>query len=380
MNTCHKILITRFPYESQLSGEEWHTIELAERLRKKGHEVFFMGSDHILLSELEKRGFKVRKIWGGRPPVTLKQVFIFTLLSPFIFINLGLALISFKLSHNISILYSLSLTEKLLLTPLARLLRMKVIWMEHARIGRWLLKNPFFNTYKLWSSFAQVVFVSKQSEAFMPWIKNKHVIINGIDLKEFHTKKYPSRHFLSHLKIEKDEKLVGVIARLYKDKGLDYFIKAAPQVLAVYPNTKFFIVGKGPEREALRELIKNMGLERKCHMLGELERKEVVDFLNIIDVFILPSSLHDPFGLVGAEAMSCGKPLIVTGVCGIVDELSHLKDSIIIPEKNETAIANAMIYLFSNPDKMKELSKNALITSKEKFSIEEMVEKYEKLF
>ena len=68
------ILITRFPYESVLSGEEWHTITFAEKLRDRGHSVAFMGSCRILLDELAKRDFAVHKQPGGPVPVSSKKL------------------------------------------------------------------------------------------------------------------------------------------------------------------------------------------------------------------------------------------------------------------------------------------------------------------
>lgn len=380
-----KILITRFPFESQLSGEEWHTIKLAEKLRQRGHEIFFMGSCTILLKELHSRGFFVKKVWGSKPPVKIGRLIIFTLLSPIIFLSLSRAMIAIKFSKQINVLYCLSLTEKLLATPIAKLLGIKtIIWMEHARVGRWLTKNPWLSIYKLWSSFAKVVYVSRQSARaaeFLPE-NRKHVITNGIDLKEFTpagANEKPSRSVFTGHRIPKTAALVGTIARLSKDKGLDYFIRAAHEVLTQDKNIHFVIAGEGGEREKLNNLIVELGRQENIHMLGELNRKQTIELYKLLDIVVLPSSLHDPFGLVAAEAMAMKKPVIVTDVCGISDELQHEHDAIVIPPQNEHDLAGAISRLLSRPDIRDVVAANARRTAEQKFSEDAMISSYEQL-
>lgn len=371
-----KILITRFPYESQLSGEEWHTIKLAERMRERGHEIFFMGSCKILLKELRDRGFYAKKIWGSVPPVTLVHLAIFTLISPLIFLNLARTLFLMRRDKGADVLYCLSLTEKLLLTPVAKLLGVKkIIWMEHARIGRWLTENPWLPVYKLWSHFAEIVYVSRRSAdaaSFVPK-RRKHVIVNGIDLKEFMSDDGNER------RIPAQSETVGVVARLSKDKGIDYFIRAAHEILSRRKNVHFMIAGRGAERENLENLISKLGLEENIHMLGELNRKQIMELYKFLDIFVLPSSLHDPFGLVAAEAMAMGKPVVVTDVCGIADELKREHDAIIIPPEDERSLARAIMRLLANHDLRRTIAQNARRTAEQKFSEDKMIESYEKL-
>lgn len=380
-----KILITRFPYESQLSGEEWHTIKLAEKLRQRGHEIFFMGSCEILLKEMRQRGFFVKKVWGSKPPVTIGQLILFTITSPLIFLNLAHALFIFKRAKRIDVLYCLSFTEKLLLTPVAKLLGIKtIIWMEHARIGRWLTGNPWLPVYKLWSHFAKVIYVSRQSARAATFLPEnlKHVIINGIDLKEFTPagqNEKPSRSVFTGHRIPETAALIGTIARLSKDKGLDYFIRAAHEVLTQDKHVHFVVAGKGGEREKLNNLIIKLGRQENIHMLGELNRKQTIELYKLLDIVVLPSSLHDPFGLVAAEAMAMKKPVIVTDMCGIADELKREHDAIVIPSKNEHTLARAILRLLANPDIKDTIAANARRTAEQKFSEEKMIATYEKL-
>jgi glycosyltransferase involved in cell wall biosynthesis len=380
-----KILMTRFPYESQLSGEEWHTINLAEQLRMRGNEVFFMGSDPILLEELSKRGFTTFKKWGSKPPVTTFRLIIFTLfLFQWVMLNLWIGLLYIKFSKRIDTLYCLSFTEKLLLTPLGLLLGMKVIWMEHARLGRWFFKNPWTLVYMLWARWVEVVFVSEMSTTplGLKFLKNKEVITNGIDLSHFEPLppgSIPSRSIFTGHKIPQTAEVVGTVARLSKDKGLDYFIKAAAEVLKTQPTIHFVIAGKGEEHENLKALIAKLGLNDSIHLLGEMTRKQIVNLYQLLEIVVLPSSEHDPFGLVAAEAAAMRKPLIVTDVCGIASELTHKKDAIIIPAKDEKALATSITHLLAHIDLKDSIAAAAYETAHAKFSLKAMAQKYEEL-
>lgn len=70
------------------------------------------------------------------------------------------------------------------------------------------------------------------------------------------------------------------------------------------------IIGDGPERQVIEEFIANHKLEDRVKMLGSMTKKEMAEIYNRSDVFVFPSE-HETFGLVIAEAMSCGLPAIV---------------------------------------------------------------------
>lgn len=376
-----RILVTRYPYESQLSGEEWHTIQLAEKLRKRGHLVFFSGSCKILSKQLKDRGFEVVESWGGLSPVSKKALCIFPFTAGFVFFNFLRLLLFFKYKKKIDIIYMQSLNEKLLMTPLALLLGLKVLWVEHARIGRWLLKNPFLFLYKMWSQWVSIVCVSKQQSYQLNWLKNLNTIINGVDTTFFKPINGNRADFLAkkNLKIDEGERIIGAVARLYKDKGINILLEAFAKLLHKNTEVQLLIVGIGPEKEKLIKLARKLLIFNRVHFLGEISRVEMPEFYNCLDVFVLPSSLHDPFGLVVAEAMACRKPVIVTRICGIADNITNYKNGLVIKE-NDFKVLSTAIYAILNDSGLSSylaLEGHKLCISN--FSLNRMVRNYEKL-
>ena len=102
-------------------------------------------------------------------------------------------------------------------------------------------------------------------------------------------------------------------------------------------------------------------------------------FYQSLDIFILPSRDHDPFGLVAAEAMLCGIPVIVTDACGIAGYLTDGTDALVVKADDAAALAEAISSL-RDPAVRKQIAERGQKTAQEKFSLGKMVDRYENLF
>ncbi|NOS68135.1 MAG: glycosyltransferase family 4 protein, partial [Candidatus Peribacteraceae bacterium] len=101
-------------------------------------------------------------------------------------------------------------------------------------------------------------------------------------------------------------------------------------------------------------------------------------FYRSIDVLILPSRDNDPFGLVVAEAMACGTPVIVTDQCGIAGYLTNGEDALIAGANSEKALREAIIRM-QDSSLRERLGRAGQKTASKNFAVESMVETYEKL-
>ncbi len=131
------------------------------------------------------------------------------------------------------------------------------------------------------------------------------------------------------------------IGLLTEQKGITFLLQAA--ALLVQRGIAEFtltIGGGGPQRPQLERLTQSLGLAEHCRFTGMLARAEVKRQMQHCDVFILPS-LHETFGLVLAEAMACGKPVIATR-CGGPEFVVTPETGILVDAANPEALANAM--------------------------------------
>lgn len=255
------------------------------------------------------------------------------------------------------------------MTPWALIMGLKVIWVEHARIGSWLRDNPLLFFYRLWAPRVTIIAVSQRQKNDLP-VKNGFAVMNGVDTDFFSPAQAKSRE---------EKTLVGAVARLAKDKGLDVLLRAGAPLLQKGLIDQLLIVGAGSELENLRRLAEKLGIERKTIFLGEKSREEMPEFYRRLKVFVLPSNKEDPFGLAAAEAMACGKPVIVTTICGIADKLSAGREAEIIHPNDVNALREALLKLLTDATKRERLAENGRRFCRSHFSLSGMVTEYEKL-
>jgi len=122
---------------------------------------------------------------------------------------------------------------------------------------------------------------------------------------------------------QKDEKVVLYFGRITVQKGPEYFLKAAREVLDYLPDTKFIMAGSGDKLNDMIDLAISLGIEDKVFFTGFLEGETIDRIFEIADIFVL-SSIAEPFGLVVLEAIKKGCPAIISKKAGVSEMLSHV--------------------------------------------------------
>lgn len=162
------------------------------------------------------------------------------------------------------------------------------------------------------------------------------------------------------------------VARLVRMKRADLCIRAMQEVVGEYPDAKLVIIGRGPEEERLQELVGDLGLGKNVDFVmkngfyvdanpSDLKLK----FMQEAWALVLPS-VKEGWGMVVTEAAACGTPSIVSNVTGLVDSTINKKTGLVISKNPSTEdLSGAMKELISNKKYLQELSKNALMRSRE---------------
>lgn len=128
------------------------------------------------------------------------------------------------------------------------------------------------------------------------------------------------------------------VGNLIPIKAFGTLIKAFSQVKE---NAKLFIVGDGPEKERLKNLIQDLHLENHVQLLGQLERTEINKIYQKSHVFVLASQ-SETFGVSYIEAMYAGLPVIATQ-CGGPEEFVDESNGILIPIDDKASLIDAML-------------------------------------
>lgn len=209
--------------------------------------------------------------------------------------------------------------------------------------------------------------------------KNKvHVILNGIDfdrveLSAPHARERVRREFACE-----GAHLLLIVARLHAEKGHHYLFEALAEVRrSVNRPVRLLVAGAGPFEPAYREEVRALGCDDIVSFLGF--RKDSADLMAAADLLILPS-VAEAFGLVLAEALYLGTPVVATRVGGIPEIVDDGKDGVLVPPADSKALADAIGDLLNHPEKRRTLAGAGGEKIAGRFRFEEMVRSYEAVY
>lgn len=157
----------------------------------------------------------------------------------------------------------------------------------------------------------RVVDTLKRYEVDVPM----QIIPTGIDVSRFSrpdiTKK-DTDQLRDKLGLHTDDLMILSLSRISYEKNIHVIVQQFPEVLMSYPNARLVIVGKGPYREDLEELSRQLGVEDYIQFTGEVPHEDVAYYYHAADYFV-SASTSETQGLTYAEAIASGTQCIVEG-------------------------------------------------------------------
>ena len=171
--------------------------------------------------------------------------------------------------------------------------------------------------------------------------------------------------------------LVGTVARLHRQKGISFLLKAAGKIQEVIPDVKIVIVGGGPWQDRLNRLNQKLQHSDCVRILGE--RPDAHDLLALFDVFVLPS-LWEGLPYVLLEAAALGKPVVATDVDGSRELIKNGETGLLVPSSDPAGLAQAVITLLLDREKASALGANFKRDLSQKYTLSHMVEQTQELY
>lgn len=145
------------------------------------------------------------------------------------------------------------------------------------------------------------------------------VVYNGID--ESTAPSGAGVRRLRHLK-QAGYKVVLFLGRITLQKGPDYFLRAAKQVLAREPKVMFVISGSGDMEEDIMQLAGKLGISNNVLFTGFLSGPDRHEMYLAADLFVMPS-VSEPFGITPLESMKLGTPVLISKQSGVSEVVHH---------------------------------------------------------
>src|SRR5829696_194955 len=171
-----------------------------------------------------------------------------------------------------------------------------------------------------------------------------------------------------------ERQLVGVVARLQPEKGVATFLKAAAHASKISPEVRFLVVGDGPLREELLDLVGRVGLRERVRFLGY--RADARALTGLLDVLVVPS-LTEGSPLIVLEAMAAGVPVVASAVGGISYQVRHGEEGVLVPPDDPDALAGALGALLGDPAHAHRLGEAGRRRTENEFSHEALVRRIE---
>ena len=194
------------------------------------------------------------------------------------------------------------------------------------------------------------------------------VILNGIDINRFVPSPSDS---------VKANRIITTASADIPLKGLKYLIQALPEILKSFPKTTLTVIGKAPSNSEVSKLISNLDLKEIISFKSGISENEIVDLYHASEIAVIPS-LYEGFGFGAGEAMACGVPLISTHSGGLKEVVGDCAIKILPSSADE--IEKAVINLFNNQEKRKELSAKGRQRMETKFDWKIAASSYEASF
>ena len=154
------------------------------------------------------------------------------------------------------------------------------------------------------------------------------------------------------------EKLILCVGRLVPQKGIEYFIRAIPQIARHYPEAKYVIVGEGWSRDILEAEARASRHANKIKFTGFASDQEVIGLMTSADVLVVPS-IYEPFGIVALEGMATGIPVVASQVDGLAEVIDHERTGLFVFPRSPESIAWGIERILSDPDHARWLTENA---------------------
>ncbi|MBN2055037.1 glycosyltransferase [bacterium] len=202
------------------------------------------------------------------------------------------------------------------------------------------------------------------------------VIHNGVDLDAFQPGA-PPPGLREALGVPGGGVVVGMVARLVRQKAPELFVEAARRIVAAGDDrTCFLLIGGGPMEDELHRQIAGAGLEKRFFMAGE--RHDIPALLRCLDLFVLPSH-KEGFSNAILEAGATGLPVVATAVGGNAEVIVDGENGYLVAPGDIEMLADRLRALLADPGLRAAMAGRALVQVRA-FSMSEMVRKTEDLY
>lgn len=319
--------------------------------------------------ELEQKNFSFNWLTSKKP--LLGQF-------KFLFFLLGL-----KFKRRADLIICFSFNEKIIITPLARLLGLKVFWLEWPELNYRRGNKFLLALYKLNHRLAKIIVFTSYSELRLKNIgcaeSKISLIAPGAKLAAYQENIFNKLANAGRANFHRKYFTVGVITALNQKQKIEAIFQAIKISRPVIANIQLIIIGEGGERKSLLWLAKKMEIDDLVWLVGEQE--QLKKWLDSFDIFLASGenlSLDDYGNIL--EAMIAGLPVLAPRNIGLEDLIIENNTGSLIEADNSEMLSRQIIKLYQDKNRRLYLGKNGQNRAAELFTLDKMVKRLENMF
>lgn len=266
-----------------------------------------------------------------------------------------------------------------LLVPALKILGNTIPLLLTKQVGSFITKKDFLHRWiydRLTFAIAISTLIKKNLLDTCPLTDDKIMLLhNGIDINRFNHENADPQKVRKEFGIEKNEIIIGMMARFSPGKGHEEFLNAAKVLNEKYSSLRFLVVGEASRGEDdYAAKIKKLADDYKLHDLVFTGfRSDTPEILAAMDIFVFPSHA-EAFGIALAEALAMGKPSVCSNADGVLDIAVDGETSLLFENKNVDDLIRKVSLLIESPDLRKRFSLAARYRAVEHFDLEKLTD------
>lgn len=200
------------------------------------------------------------------------------------------------------------------------------------------------------------------------------VVENGFDWERIQPSRNAARAIREEFKIGAHP-LICTVGRLDKLKGHDVLLRAFAKL--AMPDARLIIVGSGPQKNLLEEMVRESGLTERVTFTGY--RSDVYDIVAASDLIVHPS-LSEAHSLTIVEALHLGRPVVATDVGAAIEVIIPEKTGWLVPPNDEKALAQSIREALASKGRACAFAEAGQRLVREMYPIQKMIEGYEAVY
>ncbi|MGC2238026.1 MAG: glycosyltransferase [Pyrinomonadaceae bacterium] len=350
-------------------GSERQAVQLTGLLREDGtHNIFLaaLNNEGILREEAKNIGF------SDIPEFPLTSFYNLN------FFKQLKKCAGFLRENKIEIVHTHDFYTNVFGISAARLARVKVKIASKRETGGMRSKAQTAIEKRIFGVADRIVVNSKAVENYLVEAgisaEKIEVIYNGLDLERLKPKQIDRAGICAEFGLPTGEniKFITLVANLrHEVKNQPMFLRVAQKVSEKFPDTHFVIAGEGDLKNDLKNLAKELKIEKNVHFTGRCAK--VPELLSVSFAGVL-TSFNEGFSNSILEYMAARLPVVVTNVGGASEVVSENENGFLVESDDSKGMAKNLIFLLENLEKAKQFGENGRNLVEEKFSCKAQLE------